>query len=322
MLLRSQYPDASPICGGTDLMVDINFGRARPATLLDLTSIEGLDSWELFDDGRTVRIGAGVSFTRIIEELSDLCPALAQAARTVGSPQIRNRGTVAGNLATASPAGDSHPVLLACWAQVEVESVRGPRLIDIDDFFLGPKRSALEPDELIRAVLVPAAAGPQQFAKVGPRNAMVIATVSFALNLDVAGRRVGTGIGSAGPTPLRARAAEQMLEDVLADRQTSATQKAGGWRRGTADRQWGEAPSVGRPRRQDPPAVSAWDGPTVDEGVARQFGALVAEAASPIDDVRGSAAYRRHALSVLGRRCLNWALAELPEAEVEAEVDA
>ena len=273
LLLRSQYPDASPICGGTDLMVDINFGRARPAALLDLTSVEGLDSWELVEDGSMARVGAGVCFTRIIDELGDLCPALAQAARTVGSPQIRNRGTVAGNLATASPAGDCHPVLLACWAQVEVESVRGSRLIAIDDFFLGPKRGALEPDELIRAILMPAATGPQQFAKVGPRNAMVIATASFALNLDVVGRRVGTGIGSAGPTPLRARAAEQMLTDALIDR---------------------------------------WDAPAgADESVCRQFGALVAEAASPIDDVRGSAEYRRHALAVLGRRCLSWVLEDL-----------
>ena len=270
--LRSQHPGVSPICGGTDLMVDINFGRARPAGLLDLTSVEGFDSWELIEDGRTVRIGAGVSFTRIIDELSHLCPALAQAARTVGSPQIRNRGTVAGNLATASPAGDAHPVLLASWARVEVESLRGPRLIDIDDFFVGPKRSALEPDELIRAVRVPAATGPQQFAKVGPRNAMVIATASFALNLDVAGRRVGTGIGSAGPTPLRARDAEQMLEEGL---------------------------------------TGHWDSPGVDGRVTGRFGALVAEAASPIDDVRGSAAYRRHALSVLARRCLTWALGDL-----------
>ena len=271
--LRAQHPDTSPICGGTDLMVDINFGRARPAGLLDLTSVEGFDSWELVEDGRTVRIGAGVSFTKVIDELGHLCPALAQAARTVGSPQIRNRGTVAGNLATASPAGDSHPVLLASWARVEVESLRGPRLIDIDDFFVGPKRSALEPDELIRAVRVPAATGPQQFSKVGPRNAMVIATASFALNLDVAGRRVGTGIGSAGPTPLRARDAEQMLEEALADR-------------------WYAPGGVG-------------------ESTARRFGALVAEAASPIDDVRGSAAYRRHALSVLSRRCLTWALNDL-----------
>ena len=276
LLLRSEYPDAVPICGGTDLMVDINFGRARPAALLDLTAVEGIDSWELLEDGQTVRIGAGVCFTRIIDELGVLCPALAQAARTVGSPQIRNRGTVAGNLATASPAGDSHPVLLATWAAVEAESVRGQRLIGIDDFFVGPKRSALAPDELIRAVRVPAATGPQQFAKVGPRNAMVIATTSFALNLDPTGRRVGAGIGSAGPTPLRARAAEQMLTEALADR---------------------------------------WDAPgSVGASAADEFGALVSEAASPIDDVRGSAEYRRHALSVLGRRCLNWALADLEGA--------
>lgn len=281
--LRSRHPDASPICGGTDLMVDINFGRARPSALLDLAAVDGIDSWELMDGGRTVRIGAGVCFSRIIEELSGLCPALAQAARTVGSPQIRNRGTVAGNLATASPAGDSHPVLLASWARVEAESLRGSRLIDIDDFFVGPKRSALDPDELIRAVLVPAATGPQQFAKVGPRNAMVIATASFALNLDVAGRRVGTGIGSAGPTPLRARDAEQMLEEALTGR-------------------W-EAPGV------------------VGDSVIRRFGALVAEAASPIDDVRGSAAYRRHALSVLARRCLSWVLADLGrDTTVEGDV--
>ena len=271
--LRSEHPDASPICGGTDLMVDINFGRARPAALLDLTHVVGIDSWKLTGDGRLVRIGAGVSFTTIIEELHGLCPALALAARTVGSPQIRNRGTVAGNLATASPAGDSHPVLLACRATVEAESVRGSRLIDIDDFFLGPKRSALEPDELIRAVRVPAATGPQQFAKVGPRNAMVIATASFALNLDRRRERVGTGIGSCGPTPLRAPAAEQMLEAALEGR----------W-----DAPWG-----------------------IDDSVGREFGALVAAAASPIDDVRGTARYRTHALAVLGRRCLTWALADL-----------
>lgn len=274
--LRAEHPEASAICGGTDLMVDINFGRARPAGLLDLTSVEGLDSWELIADGRVVRIGAGVSFTRIIAELGGHCPALAQAARTVGSPQIRNRGTVAGNLATASPAGDALPVLLASWAQVEVESRRGSRLIEIDDFFVGPKRCALAADELIRAVRIPVAAGPQQFAKVGPRNAMVIATASFALNLDPVARRVGTGIGSAGPTPLRARGAEQALTDALAD---------------------------------------CWDAPgAIDEGVAGRFGELVAAASAPIDDVRGSAAYRRHALSVLARRCCTWALAALHPA--------
>ena len=271
--LRSQHPGASPIFGGTDLMVDINFDRFRPSALLDLTHVAEIDAWELATDGQVVRIGAGVSFRRVIEELGDRCPGLALAARTVGSPQIRNRGTVAGNLATASPAGDSHPPLLASWASVEAESVRGRRLIGIDEFFVGPKRSALEPDELIRAVLIPAATGPQQFAKVGPRNAMVIATASFALNLDRRRERVGTGIGSCGPTPLRAPAAEKMLEAALEGR----------W-----DAPWG-----------------------IDDSVGREFGALVAAAASPIDDVRGTAQYRTHALAVLGRRCLSWVLADL-----------
>ena len=136
-------------------MVDINFGRARPGGLLDLTSVEGLDSWELIEDGRTVRIGAGTSFTRIIDELSHLCPALAQAGpHGSGLPRSATAAPWPGTSPPASPAGDAHPVLLACRAQVEVESARMPRLIDIDDFFVGPKRSALEPDELIRAVRV------------------------------------------------------------------------------------------------------------------------------------------------------------------------
>ena len=280
LTLRSEHPEAVPICGGTDLMVDINFDRARPAALLDLTAVAELDHWELIDAGRTVRIGAGVSYTRIIKELSALCPALAMASRTVGSPQIRNRGTVAGNLATASPAGDSHPPLLACWATVEAASVRGTRLIGIDDFFVGPKRSALAPDELIQAVRISAATGPQQFAKIGPRNAMVIATASFALNLDAERQRVGTGIGSAGPTPLRSPAAEEMLTEEL----------AGHW--------------------HDPGHLG--------DATKRRFGELVAAAASPIDDVRGSAAYRTHALKVLAARCLGWALDDLRRRELEA----
>ena len=133
----------------------------------------------------------------------------------LGSPQIRNRGTVGGNLGSASPAGDAHPPLLASGADVEVESVRGRRRIPIGDFFLGPKRSALEPDELIAAVRIPAATGPQLFAKVGTRNAMVIAVCSFALALRPDRRRVDTGLGSAGPVPLRASAAETFLEGVL-----------------------------------------------------------------------------------------------------------
>jgi CO/xanthine dehydrogenase FAD-binding subunit len=290
---RAERPSAVAIAGGTDVMVEINFGTKRPDALLDLNQVAELA--ETGRDGGALRVGACVPYARIIGELGRELPGLAMAARTVGSPQIRNRGTVGGNLGAASPAGDMHPVLLACDATVEAASVRGTRLIPAAAFFAGPKRSVLEPDELITAFRIGTAAGPQQFAKIGTRNAMVIAVCSFALSLWPEGRpastspegqpastaaqgrpdgtagTVGTGIGSAGPVPLRAAAAEEFLAAELA--------AAGLW----------------ESRGPLPPAVAA------------RFGELVAGAARPIDDVRGTAAYRRHALSVLARRTLDWA---------------
>jgi CO/xanthine dehydrogenase FAD-binding subunit len=266
---KSAHPKAVPIQGGTDVMVELNFDRHRPPALLDLTRIEELDRWEQADG--TVRLGAGVSYARTIAELGDRLPGLAMAARTVGSPQIRNRGTVAGNLGAASPAGDSHPALLAADAVVEIESVRGPRRVPVASFYAGVKRNVLEPDELIRAVLVPVATGPQQYSKIGTRNAMVIAVAAFGLALHPDRRRVGTGIGSAAPTPRRARDAEDYLGEAL---------DAGGY----------------------------WDTrEPVPDTVATRFGDLVAAASAPIDDVRGSARYRQHALSVMARRALLWA---------------
>jgi CO/xanthine dehydrogenase FAD-binding subunit len=262
---KAAYPDALPIAGGTDVMVELNFDRRRPGALLDLSRISGLADWT--GDGELLRLGSGVTYRRIIDELGARLPGLALAARTVGSPQIRNRGTVGGNLGSASPAGDAHPPLLAAGALVELASVRGTRRVPVAEFFTGPKRSVRAPDELIAAILVPAARGPQQFAKVGTRNAMVIAVCSFALALDPVTRRVGTGIGSAGPTPLRAGPAEDLL---------------------AAELPWDNAGALPDP-------------------LARRFGDLVAAAASPIDDVRGTAAYRRHALAVLARRTLHWA---------------
>jgi CO/xanthine dehydrogenase FAD-binding subunit len=192
------------------------------------------------------------------------------ASRTVGSPQIRNRGTVGGNLGSASPAGDAHPPLLADATVVEAASVRGTRDIPIREFFTGVKRSALDGDELIAAVRVPVADGPQQFSKVGVRNAMVIAVCSFAIALHPERRSVGTGFGSAAPTPRPAAGAEEFLAAELAER--------GLWESG---------------------------GPLAESAV-REFGDLVARAATPIDDVRGTAAYRRHSLAVLARRTLAW----------------
>jgi CO/xanthine dehydrogenase FAD-binding subunit len=262
---KAEHPDAVAIAGGTDVMVELNFDRRRPPALLDLTRVADLREWAV-EDG-AVRLGAAVTYRRVIDELAVRLPALAQAARTVGSPQIRNRGTVGGNLGSASPAGDAHPPLLAAGAVVEISSVRGSRRVPVSDFFTGPKRSVLAPDELIAAIVVPVASGPQQFSKVGTRNAMVIAVCSFALALRPSTRTAGTGIGSAAPTPVRAPAAEDLLAAALP---------------------W---------ETRDP----------LDDALARRFGVLVADAAAPIDDVRGTAAYRRHALSVLARRALAWA---------------
>ncbi len=269
LAVKAERPAAVPVAGGTDLMVELNFDARRPDALLDLTKIGELAQWDI-SDGR-VRLGAGVSYTRIITELGGTLPGLAMAARTVGSPQIRNRGTVGGNLGTASPAGDAHPPLLAARSDIEVASVRGTRLIGVEEFFTGVKRNAMEPDELIAAVHIPLPSGPEQFSKIGTRNAMVIAVAAFSLALHPEQRAVGTGIGSAAPTPRPAPAAEQFLAAALTD--------AGLW----------------ESRAELPPAIAA------------QFGEMVRAAAAPIDDVRGSAAYRLHALAVMARRTLAWA---------------
>src|SRR5256886_4725047 len=200
--MKAAHPEATPIAGGTDLMVEINLDHGRPVAILDLTRIAELKEWGT-EDGR-LRVGAGVTYTRLIDELGDRLPGLAMASRTVGSPQIRNRGTVGGNLGTSSPAGDALPPLLASDALVELASVSGTRRLPLREFFIGPKRNAMRKDELIAAFLVEPAAGAQQFSKVGTRNAMVIAVCSFALAIDPERRTVGTGIGSAGPAPLRA----------------------------------------------------------------------------------------------------------------------
>src|SRR5215210_9514659 len=210
---RAAYPGAKPIWGGTDVMVELNFDRERPPYLLDLTRVPELKEW--WTEDQRLRVGAGVTYTRAIEELEDRLPGLAIASRTVGSPQIRNRGTIGGNLGSSSPAGDALPPLYASDAEVELASTSGTRRVPVAEFITGPKRNVLEPHELIAAVHVAPAAGAQQFSKVGTRNAMVIAVCSFALALDAGRRTVGTCIGSAAPTPVRATDAERFIEGVL-----------------------------------------------------------------------------------------------------------
>ena len=267
--LKAAHPDAVPVAGGTDLMVELNFDRIRPRAILDLTRVEELTDWEP-ENGR-LRIGAGVTYARLIDELGDRLPGLAIASRTVGSPQIRNRGTVGGNLGTSSPAGDALPPLFASDAEVELESMHGTRRIPVREFITGPKRNCLAEDELIAAFLIARADGPQQFSKIGTRNAMVIAVCSLALSLWPGRRAVAGCVGSAGPTPIRCGEAEGFIAGVLEEH-------------------------------------DLWDkrAPIPDAALAR-FGELVEQAARPIDDVRGTARYRHHALGVLGRRTLAWA---------------
>lgn len=244
--LRAERPEALPIQGGTDVMVELNFGRRRPQAILNLNEVAELRGWAWEED--VLRLGAGVTYAQAMEEpLAGLLPALAQAARTVGSPQIRNRGTIGGNLGTASPAGDALPPLLVEEAAVELFSVRGARRMPLTEFLVGPKRNALAADELIAAVLVRPSGAPQTFMKVGTRNAMVIAVCSLALVADRERGELRAAFGSAGPVPGLVRVP---LEEASA------------------------------------------------------LPARVVAAASPIDDVRGTAAYRRHALSVLARRAL------------------
>lgn len=271
--MKAGRPEAIPIAGGTDLMVDLNFDRRRPAAMLDVSRLPELRQWRR--DNGTLFLGSGVTYTRITQELPEYAP-LVQASRTVGSPQIRNRGTVGGNLGTASPAGDALPVLAAYDAEVVLVKAGGHRrAIPWHTFMVGPKKTLIEPDELILGARWRISRGPGSFSKVGPRNAMVIAVASLCLVLDEDQRVVRVALGSVGPTILRASDAEAFAARACAD--------AGAW--------------------DDPEAPLARD-------LLEGFGDRVADAAKPIDDVRGTAIYRRHACGVLARRALAWALAE------------
>jgi CO/xanthine dehydrogenase FAD-binding subunit len=260
----ARLPDAMVLAGGTDAMVEVNFGHRRPTAVVSVSRIAALKGWQHDLIDGTVRIGAGVTYTELMEQpLASLVPALAEAARTVGSPQIRNAGTIGGNLATCSPAGDALPVLSALDATVELASATGRRELSIHDFMVGVKRTALAPGEMIVATTVPVLGGGQCYAKVGVRNAMVISTASAALVTDPEARFVRIALGAVGPTIIRARYAESWIAD-----------------------------------RVD------WNGAPVIDEVAHEFGERVAAEARPIDDHRSTAAYRRHAVSVLARRLL------------------
>ncbi|MGH2683476.1 MAG: FAD binding domain-containing protein [Actinomycetota bacterium] len=271
--MKAERPEAVPIAGGTDLMVDLNFGRLRPPAVMEVSRLRELAEFRS-EDGSTF-LGAGVTYMTIERELGALAP-LVQASRTVGSPQIRNRATVGGNLGTASPAGDALPVLAAYDAVIVMASARGgTRSLPWNRFLTGPKKNALRPDELILGARWKVPRGPGSFSKIGTRNAMVISVAGVCLQLDEDDRNVRVALGSVAPTIVRAPDAEEFLAGALDD--------AGAW-----DDRGAPVP---------PPAVE-------------EFGERVAAAATPIDDVRGTAAYRRLGVMVLARRALSWALME------------
>ena len=208
-----ELPDAHLLAGGTDLMVEVNFGHRRPPSVVALRRVEELRGYQVLDD--EVVLGSGVTWAEVEHDLAGVLPGLAAAARTVGSPQMRNAGTVGGNIGTASPAGDGLPVLGALDATVVLARRDGERRLPLAEVITGVKQTVIEPGEVIRQIRVPRLDGPQQFLKVGTRNAMVISIVVCGLAVDRAGRSVRLGLGSVAPRPLRATAAEAFIAGAI-----------------------------------------------------------------------------------------------------------
>jgi CO/xanthine dehydrogenase FAD-binding subunit len=263
-------PAATLLAGGTDLLVEVNEGHRRlpwrgdDTRIVALGRLPELSTWTFDPLHRTLTLGAGITWSTIERPpLREMVPALAEAARTVGSPQIRNAGTVGGNLATCSPAGDGLPVLAALDAEVHLAGQGGRRSMPVTAFMVGVKRTALEPGELIESIRLPVLEGWQGYSKVGVRNAMVIATASACLVTDVPSRSIRIALGSVAPTIVRCPEAERFAA-----------------------------------------AAVDWEGLAVAPDVVERFAHLAAEVSRPIDDHRSTAAYRRHAVTVMAGRLL------------------
>lgn len=258
-------PQAKLLAGGTDYMVEVNLHGRKPETMISLRRVKELTEWSVRANQSRITIGAGVPYADMeVGEIARLVPALAQAARTVGSPQIRAAGTLGGNLGTCSPAGDSLPVLAALGATIHVIGPDGNRDIEFADFMVGVKKNSLQPSEFVHSVSLPLVEGWQGYAKVGTRNAMVISTASACLVRDSDEGFVAIALGSVGPTIIRAYAAERWLMK----------------------------------------STSLRGGSQLDPSIAQEFGRRVAQESRPIDDHRSTADYRRHAIGVLAQRLL------------------
>ena len=261
----SANPSAQLIQGGTDLMVEINFNHRKPTDVIALRRVDELKSVYIDAKKSQVTIGAGLPYQQMEHgEIAQYIPALAQAARTVGSPQIRSAGSIGGNLGTCSPAGDALPVLSALDATINLQTADSSRTIAIHDFMVGVKRNTRQPGEIIVSTTLPIVSGWQGYAKVGVRNAMVISVASCCLVVDRTNGTIAVALGAVGPTIIRCRETESWLASQI-DLKTKAT---------------------------------------VSPNLLQEFGDRIANESKPIDDHRSTAAYRRHAVSVLARRML------------------
>jgi carbon-monoxide dehydrogenase medium subunit len=208
---------ASVLAGGTDLLVEIKEHVARPDRLVDIKKIPGMDRFQ-FDPATGLKFGALVTAREI--EISPLVRrdyrGLAQAASELGSIQIRNRATIAGNVCRASPSADTLPPLIAAAASVTIHGPRGERRVPLEEFFVGPGKTVLRPDELVTTIEIPAvpARSAGIYIKHGRRKAMELATVGVAVSLALDGEACGNiriVLGAVAPTPIRARRAEALL---------------------------------------------------------------------------------------------------------------
>ena len=277
--LLAEVPGATPLAGGTNLVVDLRAGRHCPPTLVDVSHLPELRGvWrEGVGGAAEVVVGAGTTITALLDDplIAHNAVPLREAAAVFANPLVRNRATVGGNLADASPAADTAPALLSLDASVTLVSAAGTRCLPLADFFLGPRRTRLEPGELIVSVRwpVPSAYTAGGFTKVGLRKADAIAVLSAAVMIE-AGPAGADGVpvcsaarialGAVAPRPIRIPSAEAAL--------------------------------AGQPLTSETIAGAAH---------------LAALAATPIDDVRSSARYRRHTVEVIVRRLLERAAADL-----------
>lgn len=246
-------------------MVEINFNHRKPTDVIALRRVTEIRNFTLNTDRTQITIGAGLPYQNMeVGEIARLLPALAQAARTVGSPQIRAAGSIGGNLGTCSPAGDSLPVLSALDAVVNLQSAASSRSVSVHDFMTGVKTNSRQPGEIIVSVTLPIVNGWQGYAKVGVRNAMVISVASCCLVLDRTLGKISVALGAVGPTIIRCRDSEA-------------------WLAGQTDLK----------------VISQ-----LAPNLLKELGDRVAKEAKPIDDHRSTAAYRKHAVSTLVRRLL------------------